>query len=434
MVAGSSGGQGGDDEDGPGPVELRPGSEEEVAAALRLASESGWSIVPSGSGTWLGAGDPVDGPDAVLSVSSLDRIVQYEPADLTLTVGAGITLPGLASLTARQRQWLPLDPPGAPRGTLGATLATGSAGGLATLYGAPRDLCLGMRLVTGDGRVLSLGGRVVKNVAGFDMVKLLVGSWGTLGVITEATMRLYPLPETEVLLVARASRLEELADAARRVASAGVLAAAVEMIERPQGDGGSGREALLRVRVHGLEERVRREAADLEERMRPLSVERHERAGARAGGAGQEDDPLSAELARLEEGAELVMRMLLPPTELQELVEIARRLGRMPGSHDLLVGTPLRIAVDASRSGLTVAVPSLREDPSWTAAWTSQLRELRRALEMREGSLTMLLGPRSLVAGVGAWGGPAAAGRVMSSLKAQFDPAGILSPGRFAFP
>src|SRR5690606_27114891 len=119
----------------PRPVTLLPRSEEEIRVALRVASEAGWRLAPVGAATWLGGGG-VLAPDALLSVAVLDRIVQYEPADLTLTAEAGASLHALASTTAAEGQWLALDPPGSPRGTLGATLATASAGGLAAHYGA----------------------------------------------------------------------------------------------------------------------------------------------------------------------------------------------------------------------------------------------------------------------------------------------------------
>ena len=407
---------------------LLPGSEQEVVAVLRRASEEGWRLVPAGAGSWLGAGNPVEDPDAVLSVARLDRIVQYEPADLTLTAGAGLSLGRLGSRTAEEGQWLPLDPPGSGAGTLGATLSTASVGALWATYGATRDLCLGLRLITGDGRALSLGGRVVKNVAGFDLVKLAVGSWGTLGVITEATLRLFPRPETEVLLIARAAGLEELVQAARRAVTSPIVPASVELAERPRPEGPRGaREAVLLVRVQGLAERVGADVTALEERMRPVACERQEARPDRG-------DPPIASAGFPEEDAELVVRMLLPPAELSDLVDVGRRLGRTGGQRDELAGAPVRLTVDATRASLTVAVPHVRQDPALAEVWARRVLELRRALELRGGGLTVVQGPTELVRSVGAWGRVGAAARVLAALKRQFDPAGILSPGRFVFP
>ena len=149
-----------------------------------------------GSGGWLDAGRPVrDG--APLSLAGDRAIVEYVAGDLTLTARAGATLADIASATATEGQWLALDPFGAPGGTLGATIATGSAGPLAHAFGTPRDTVLGLEVVTGNGEILRAGGRVVKNVAGFDLTRLFTGAWGTLAVITEATVRLRSRPERE---------------------------------------------------------------------------------------------------------------------------------------------------------------------------------------------------------------------------------------------
>jgi glycolate oxidase FAD binding subunit len=124
-------------------------------------------------------------------------VVSYVPGDLTLTVRAGTTLREIESVTFEHDQWLPLDPYGPSDGTIGATIATASAGPLASGFGLPRDLLLGLEFVNGRGEVVRGGGKVVKNVAGFDLSRLLTGSWGTLGVITEVTLRLYARPRTD---------------------------------------------------------------------------------------------------------------------------------------------------------------------------------------------------------------------------------------------
>ena len=164
-----------------------PGSEHGTArSALRIV----------GGGTWLDAGRPVNDAQP-LSLAGDDAIVEYVPSDLTLTARAGATLASIARVTRAEGQWLALDPPGVASGTLGATIATGSAGPLAHAFGAPRDNVLGIEAVTGRGDVVRAGGRVVKNVAGFDLTRLFTGAWGTLAVISEATVRLRALPERD---------------------------------------------------------------------------------------------------------------------------------------------------------------------------------------------------------------------------------------------
>lgn len=168
-----------------------------IAKAVRVAREERTSLRITGAGTWMNAGRPVDAR-ALLATRALNRVIAYEPGDLTITVGAGASLQEIAAATAANGQWLALDPFGDGSGTIGATIATASSGPLASAFGTPRDQILGCEFVSGRGEIVRAGGRVVKNVAGFDLVRLLTGAWGTLGVITEVTMRLRALPETEL--------------------------------------------------------------------------------------------------------------------------------------------------------------------------------------------------------------------------------------------
>ncbi len=185
-----------------GPVAASPASPEEAAALLRLASEEGWRVLPHGAGVapdgYGAAGTP---PDLLVSARRMAGIIQYEPADLTLEVGAGTVLVDLDRELAAQGQWLPLLPPGGGAVTLGGLVSMGLPGSLAVAYGAPRDQLLGLTLADARGRVLPLGGRVVKNVAGFDLVRLVCGSRGALGLICGVSFRLHPRPAADRTLI-----------------------------------------------------------------------------------------------------------------------------------------------------------------------------------------------------------------------------------------
>ena len=167
-----------------------------VCDRIRDAARDGVALRIAGGGTWLDAGAPVEASE-IISTRTLTGIVEYVPGDLTLTARAGTTLTEIRRAAEANGQWLALDPHGSGDGTIGATVATGSAGPLATGFGAPRDLVLGVEFVTGTGAVVRGGGRVVKNVAGFDLTRLVAGSWGTLGMITEVTLRLHARPEAD---------------------------------------------------------------------------------------------------------------------------------------------------------------------------------------------------------------------------------------------
>jgi glycolate oxidase FAD binding subunit len=179
-------------------------STEAIAERVRDAAARGTCLRIAGGGTWLDAGRPVDSTEQ-LSLAAQSGISEYTPGDLTLTARSGTTLREIRDAVSPHGQWLALDPFGSDEGTIGATIATASAGPLATRFGAPRDLALGLEFVSGLGATVRGGGRVVKNVAGFDLTRLLTGSWGTLGVITEVAVRLHARPESDVTLAVSAN-------------------------------------------------------------------------------------------------------------------------------------------------------------------------------------------------------------------------------------
>ena len=176
---------------------VRATSATEVAGAVSAAAEQGAPLRIVAARTWLDAGRPVTGRAVELDVSALRTVSAYTPGDLTCTVGAGMTLGELDHVTGEHGQWCPLLAWGQDAGTVGATLATATAGPCAAALGLPRDLTLGLEVIDGRGSVLRAGGVVVKNVAGFDLVRLNVGAWGSLGVITAASLRLRARPQVD---------------------------------------------------------------------------------------------------------------------------------------------------------------------------------------------------------------------------------------------
>lgn len=175
-------------------------SDSDVVEAVRDAGHRRAPLRVTAGGTWPLGGFPVRAV-STLDVSGLTGIVEYVPGDLTLTARAGTTLAEIAEATRKNGQWLGLDPQGGGAATLGATLATASTGPLAASIGLPRDVTVGLTVVSGDGRVVQGGGRVVKNVAGFDLVRLMIGAWGSLGVVVSATVRLRARPEVDETII-----------------------------------------------------------------------------------------------------------------------------------------------------------------------------------------------------------------------------------------
>jgi len=240
---------------------LRPRTAEEVVEVLAGARADGLGVVLLGGG---GAPPPLapERPFVALSTAALSGIDLYEPGDLTFTAGAGTTLGALEDRLGREGQWLPLDPAGGRARTLGGVVASGLGGPLQAGFGAIRDQVLGLTVVTGDGRILRLGGRVMKNVAGFDLVRLFVGSAGRLGVVVSASLRVFPRPRAQRILLLEGAgdgrQREGLPYAARAVATAPVVPSEAVLLRRPAGE-------VLVVRLTGSEPVLDAEQARLEE-------------------------------------------------------------------------------------------------------------------------------------------------------------------------
>jgi glycolate oxidase FAD binding subunit len=190
---------------------LRPTSVDELATMLR---DSGTGLRIRGAGTRMDAGREVSA-STQLQLGAFSGVRAYTPGDLTISVGAATTLAELSAVTAAQGQWCPLFPWGDDRGTVGATIATATSGPFAESLGRPRDLVLGLECVDGRGRVIRAGGRVVKNVAGFDLTRLVTGSWGTLAVITELHLRLRARPAVDRSIYIEGAPDEALREFAR---------------------------------------------------------------------------------------------------------------------------------------------------------------------------------------------------------------------------
>ncbi|MDB4915585.1 MAG: linked oxidase protein [Gemmatimonadetes bacterium] len=184
-------------------------SSAEISALIADARARRMPLRLTGGGTWLDAGRPCDASE---TLSADTGVVTYEPGDLVLTVRAGTPFSEIQRVTNANDQWLTLDPFGVTTGTLGATVATGSWGPLASAFGVPRDHVLGCEFVTGAGDIVRAGGQVVKNVAGFDLVRLATGSWGTVGMLTEITVRVRAKPEEDCTLAIAAGSVGAVAD------------------------------------------------------------------------------------------------------------------------------------------------------------------------------------------------------------------------------
>ncbi len=298
----------------------------EVADRVRHAIDARTSLRVVGNGLWLDAGGPCHATTE-LSVRPLSGIVEFVPGDLTLTARAGTTLGEIADATAGDKLWFPLDPPGSDEGTLGATVATASAGALSTGCGLPRDMVIGVEAVTGRGAVIRGGGRVVKNVAGFDLTRMLTGSWGTLGVLTEVSVRLRARPERdETIAVAIGESAADIERIRCAVRSWPFTPIAAELLNSAMAASvTSVAHGLALFRVAGNDEAVRAQRAAI----------------VALGDIASIGDRVWHRLRGAEPKRASVVRLSALPTRLSDLWQTARELGTANGGV-LLHATPAR--------------------------------------------------------------------------------------------
>ncbi len=228
-----------------------PHTPEELAEALGQAASRKQSIALDGKGTKRCMAGPVESADVTVATTGLDRMLEYEPRDLTISVEAGMPWRELSRLVAANRQMIPLDPPFADGATVGGVVASNSSGPRRRLYGTARDLIIGMKFATLDGKLVQSGGMVVKNVAGLDMAKLMIGSFGTLAAMASVNFKLTPAPEAERSFLLAFEELPKAIAARDGVLKSVLQPAAVDLVN-PEASAGLGKRAwMLALRVGG---------------------------------------------------------------------------------------------------------------------------------------------------------------------------------------
>ncbi|MCH8919923.1 MAG: FAD-binding oxidoreductase [Chloroflexi bacterium] len=387
---------------------VAPSSYEQVAEVLRYAHTEGLAVIPRGSGTHMHIGNVPSRYDIGLSLLRLDQVVEHEPADLTVTCQAGITLDRLQRHLGQHGQLVPLGPAWGEEATIGGILAANASGPSRHAYGAPRDFTIGMKVVTADGRITKAGGRVVKNVAGYDLCKLYIGSLGTLGVIVEASFKLAPMPKVERTAVAtfdtpgqacafaadlqhrrlslRAVQLlNATAASAVELAQQGLCALVLDLAGTPQ-----------------AVERSRREIGDL--------------AQDAAADLRDEENAAMAWQSRMRPGsaeeAYLLCKATALPTHLPALIE----------SLETVAGSPHILALPTV--GVLYASWPRLEDAE------AAVDRLHTAVTTVDGSLVLERCPLDIKPRLDVFGDPPPSFDLMRRVKEQFDPKGILSPGR----
>ena len=399
-------------------VAVRPGSVDEVRAIVALAAEADIPVMPWGGGTAAAVGSPPARTGLVLDLRRLNRILEHEPGDLTVTVEAGVTVAELQTALGRARQWLSLDPPDADRATVGGVVAANASGPRRHLYGTPRDLVIGVMVVAADGALVRGGGKVVKNVAGYDLPKLFVGSYGTLGVLVELTLKLRPLPDEERLVAVTFDALKDAALAARAIGPSDLIPTAIELL-----DGDAGRAAglvgpvSLVVGFDGLPEQVEWQTAELARLaktfggrdVRSLPCETWPRLGIAA--------------RQAFETPAATMRLSILPTQVGDTMEQGASAARARGFASAW-------SAHAGVGVVTAALAATSAERELTSL-ASVVRDWREIAHGNGGYATLEWAPLALKATVPVWDDIGAAARIMKRIKDQVDPKNILNPGRF---
>ncbi len=388
----------GDHVDGvvPGLV-ARPADTDQVAEVLRAATAHGLTVVPRGGGTKLSWGAPPRSVDVLLDVSALDQVIDHAAGDLIVAAQAGTRLADLQQVVAQGGQRLAIDET-VPGTTIGGLLAANTSGPRRTAVGAARDLLIGVTMVRADGVVAKAGGRVVKNVAGYDLGKLLIGSAGTLGVITDATFRLHPVPAASRWVSVPVADPAAALAATQAVLHAQVVPAAVEVA---WAEGAGTVSVLLEGRVEAVAGRTAATRALLGE-----------------AATDSEDAPAH--------GATYPWDTRASGDDRSTALKLGFALSGLADVLAATAGTPAVLQGSAGSGVLYAALPP-GTDPAEVA---TLLERLRRVCTARGGAAVVVDAPAAVKAAVDVWG-PVPALDLMRRVKDQFDPDHRLSPGRF---
>jgi glycolate oxidase FAD binding subunit len=400
-----------------------PASTDEVRAVVQVAAEAGVPVVAWGGGTAAAVGTPAARAGLVLGLRRMARLLEHEPGDLTVTVEAGMPVGELQRALRARGQWLSLDPPDAERATIGGVVAADASGPRRHLYGTVRDLLIGVTVVTADGAIVRGGGKVVKNVAGYDLPKLFVGSYGTLGVIAAATLKLRPVPDVERLVAVPFDRLKDAGLAVRAVMASDLIPCALELADGEVARGlgiasavDAARPALI-VGFDGLAEQVDWQCAELARLTVPLGGGAVETLG---------DDAWSrlGAAVRLASGTPAaVMKLAVLPATVADTMEQGASAARQRGLTSAWVA---HAGVGVARAALFA--PAARHEIGPIAEVLRDWRSMARAVG---GHGTLESAPLAVKAEVPVWDDLGAAARIMQRIKAQLDPHDLLNPGRF---
>jgi glycolate oxidase FAD binding subunit len=398
-----------------------PGSVEEVAAIVRLANERRASLTPAGGFTKQSMGNTPKLVDILLRMDRLNRVLNFDPGDLTIGVEAGCKVGDVQNRVAGNALLLPLDVAKAQQATVGGALATSSSGPLKHGFGGVREYCIGVSFVNGEGVIAKAGGRVVKNVAGYDLMKLLIGSHGTLGVVTSANFKLFPAPKRTATFLGEftdCAAAMEFRDQVRRSPLSPLCLEVVSPRACAYIDGSVEECWTIAVRASGSEAVLARYRHELSRnRVRELTGEDEGRFWNRV-------REFSESVMKQHHNA-MLMELHLPPSAVEASLRAAEQAAT---DQNFLFAGVGRAGV----ASLVVALVPLAVDPPAVTQYTSAVGAARTAMP-KDGAAIVVRCPREAKTYFSVWGDTSNDIESMRAVKRALDPSGILNRGRFLF-
>lgn len=376
-----------------------PGDEQQVASLVAAANQAGIAVIPRGGGTKLNWGNPPKRAELILSTARLNRIVEHAWADLTVTVEAGCTLQSLQEALAQHGQRLACDCLWPERATIGGVLSTNDSGALRLRFGALRDLVIGVTLALADGTLASSGGKVVKNVAGYDLPKLATGAFGTLGVITRAVFRLHPLPRSAKTISFATDNFQAMQSHVLSIQDSKLAHTALQV------RCAAGSQSCADILFEGTEAGINAQELQLRKLLGSAHAEQSSELVWNA----------RQELWTSRDNAVIAKISMLP----SEIAAPLEAFEKMANTQDL----SWRIV------GQATGIATLRLEGK-PARLSTAAEQLRGRIESNGGSLALLGRPGELES-LDAWGNPGDAVGLMRAVKQQLDSKGTLNPGRF---
>jgi glycolate oxidase FAD binding subunit len=400
---------------------VAPGNVEEISKLLVYANSEKLAVVPRGNGTKIAQGGIPRNLDLVLSMLRMNRVIEHDVPNLSLSVEAGMTLSAVQEkLTGTGKgSFLPLDPPYSEKATIGGIIATNGSGPRRYLYSTARDLLLGLKAVSPNGDIVAFGGKTVKNVSGYDMTKLMIGSWGALGVITEITTKLLPLPEASATLLVSFENLAEAGSLTRKVLHSALLPSAMELMDRKAASQlGEEVKYLVAFNLEGVGEAVERQVAEI-------------------GEMGKREGAINAKILKGQEESAFWVRVrdialvTKAPVILKSNFVISRQ-AEILGNYEKMaqtIGIGCAFIGHAGNGILSTYI--LENSAVKTDSLVNLVGKFTAEAEKHGGNLVVESCPTELKAKISVWGQPRTDVVVMHRLKEKVDPIGVLNPGRF---